>query len=258
MPNEILFYVGGFVAGTIGTLVSQPFDTCKIHLQAGKSMEFNKRSFLQNIKWAYKGTMPSIIGYSIEKCLVFGTYTTVYSHTSQFYTGIFNNIFAGFISGLIASLSIAPFEQIKIDRQLHNKTIISSEHLFKGLKYTAARESIGFSIYFSTYELLKKNFLSNHENYYFLKIGLFGALSAFISWIPIYPLDMNKTKIQSGKNNQFFYELKSQNSIKHKIKFLYNGYHFAMLRAIPFHSTCFVCYEIIGSFAIQSDVVPKN
>jgi len=46
---------------------------------------------------------------------------------------------AGLLAGLTASVSIAPAEQIKTDRQLGNLTRYNLGHLYKGLAYTAAR-----------------------------------------------------------------------------------------------------------------------
>jgi len=247
MTDSLYFYAGGLMAGSAGTLVSQPFDTCKIHLQTGRKLNIKSRTFFQNIVWAYKGATPSVVGYSIEKSLIFGTYTATNKHFQ--YDTILKIPFSGFIAGLVASLSISPFEQIKTDRQLGNKTIYNYSYLYKGFKYTAMRESIGFSIYFSVYDQLRKQFSSNKDEFYLnlLKSGFYGALSAFISWIPIYPIDLNKTRIQSGDQfGNFMQELKMQ---PNKLKFLYRGYHFAMMRAIPFHSTCFVCYEIMKYYS---------
>jgi hypothetical protein len=254
MTDCLYFYAGGLMAGTAGTLVSQPFDTCKIYLQTGRKMNINSRTLIGNVAWAYKGVTPSIVGYSIEKCLVFGTYTTTHKYSKYLFENndSFRIPFSGFMAGCVASLSIAPFEQIKTDQQLGNKTKYNYSHLYKGLKYTTMRESIGFSIYFSVYDQLRKQFSSDKDEFYLnlFKSGIYGALSAFIAWIPIYPIDMNKTRIQSGdKFDNFMHELKMQ---PNKLKFLYKGYHFAMMRAIPFHSTCFVCYELMKHFSIKN------
>jgi solute carrier family 25 carnitine/acylcarnitine transporter 20/29 len=254
MSEYIYFYVGGLLAGTAGTLISQPFDICKIYLQTGHKLDIRNRTFVQNIQWAYKGMTPSIVGYSIEKCLIFGTYTSTYKYLSNSNynnESILRTSLSGFVSGLVASLSIAPFEQIKTDKQLGNKTEVNCKYLYKGLKYTAMRESIGFSIYFSVYEKARKHFSSENDGFYLnlFKSGIYGAFSAFIAWIPIYPIDTNKTRIQSGGQfDNFVHELKSHNGGYNKFKFLYKGYHFAMMRAIPFHSTCFVCYEIMKHY----------
>lgn len=244
------YYFGGIFAGFAGTLVSQPFDTCKIHLQTQRPMNFASRSFKENILWAYRGALPCVIGYGIEKSLVFGTYSTTCNLLKLDEHNVSHTFFAGLISGLVASISITPAEQLKTDQQLKKSSVYTLQHLYKGFKYTALRESIGFSIYFSAYNQLSKQFNRVETDSFATKIGksgILGACSAFIAWIPIYPIDLNKTRIQSGDAfNSFITELNAEKGIG-KIKFLYRGYHFGMMRAVPFHSTCFMVFEILKS-----------
>lgn len=248
LNNCAYYYVGGTVAGIAGTFISQPFDTCKIHLQTKRKLDFKSKSLYNKIRFLYRGATPSFIGYGIEKSLVFGTYSSLchvfeldeHNHKHTF--------FAGLIAGLTASLSITPAEQIKTDMQLKNVTNYNVKYLYKGLKYTSARESIGFSIYFTTYNQMTKYYNSNkQDNFYYklFKAGIIGGVSAFVAWIPIYPIDVNKTLIQSGDGvKQLLDELKEKN-IYNKCKRLYKGYFYGMMRAVPFHSTCFVVFELM-------------
>lgn len=249
--NDCLYYyAGGIIAGFAGTVVSQPFDTCKIYLQTKRPINFTSRTFLENIRWAYRGMLPSVIGYGIEKSLVFGTYATACNLLRLNEDNASHTFVAGLIAGFVASISITPAEQIKTDQQLKKQTLYTFNHLYKGFGYTTLRESIGFSIYFSAYNQMSKQFNKNNKDCFSLKIaksGLIGACSAFIAWIPIYPIDLNKTRIQSGDSfNGFVTDLANEKGLN-KIKFLYRGYHIGMMRAIPFHSTCFMIFEILKS-----------
>lgn len=248
MSDFLYHYIGGTIAGVAGTLISQPFDTCKIHLQTKRKLDFASKNFFQKIKFLYRGATPSFIGYGIEKSLVFGTYSTTCNVFKLDEHNFSHTFFAGLITGLTASLSIVPAEQIKTDMQLKNKTQYNFKYLYKGLKYTSAREGIGFSIYFTVYNQFTKYYNKNEKDsfsYKLLKAGIIGGLSAFVAWIPIYPIDVNKSLIQSGDGlNKLKEELKSKN-IFGKVKRLYKGYSYGMMRAIPFHSTCFVVFEIV-------------
>jgi solute carrier family 25 carnitine/acylcarnitine transporter 20/29 len=252
------YYVGGTFAGIIGTLISQPADTCKIHLQTKRPLELRTRTLNQNIKWAYRGAMPSFIGYGIEKSLVFGTYSTMCNVFELDEHNHNHTFFAGLVAGLSASLSITPAEQIKTDRQLQKKTLYTFKHLYSGIKYTSARESIGFSIYFTAYNQMSKCFNRKSEDSFPLKLakaGIIGGFSAFIAWIPIYPIDLNKTLIQSGDGlKQLHQDLKNANYIG-KIKRLYRGYHYGMMRAIPFHASCFVIFEILKYIKTANEII---
>jgi len=235
MSDYLYMYFGGVIAGTVGTLVSQPFDTCKIHLQSNTKLNFSSRTFLENCKYMYKGVVPSIIGYSIEKSLVFGTYTFVNKYFELDEKNILHSSMAGFISGSVAALSTTPFEQLKINKQLSLQNNYSISKLYSGFRWTVMRESIGFSIYFSVYNQMIGLYGDTPSTFW---IGVSGAISAFIAWIPIYPIDTNKTLIQSGKYKDCVKKTIS-------IASLYNGYGYAMMRAIPFHSTCFIVYEMV-------------
>jgi hypothetical protein len=87
------------------------------------------------------------------------------------------------------------------------------------------------------------------------KAGIIGGFSAFIAWIPIYPIDLNKTLIQSGDGlKQLHQDLKNANYIG-KIKRLYRGYHYGMMRAIPFHASCFVIFEILKYIKTANEII---
>jgi hypothetical protein len=243
------YYIGGTVAGFVGTIISQPFDTCKVHLQTKRPINFRERTFFENIKWAYRGATPSIIGFGIEKSLVFGTYMTVCNVFDLDEHNIYHTFGAGLISGLTASLSITAAEQLKTDKQLGKKSEYNIKYLYKGLRYTSAREGIGFSIYFSAYNQLSKYFNQKEKDSFCTKIfksGVLGACSAFIAWIPIYPIDINKTRIQSDDKfeKSLLTEFKQTKGFG-KFKIFYGGYHYAMMRAVPFHATCFMVFEIL-------------
>lgn len=255
--NELLFNAGvGLVAGSIATLISHPFDTIKIHIQIKKDFNFKSRTFLQNIRWFYNGVTPCIIGYSIEKSLIFGTYLTLINSFKLDKLNMFHTFFAGLTSGLVASLSITAFEQIKTDLQLRQQLSFKISHLYKGLYYTAAREGIGFSIYFNVYNQFNQSRNKLDDNFMkHFKTALVGSLSAFIAWIPIYPIDINKSRVQSNVkfSSGLISELMNTEGYKNKFSVLYRGYHIAMLRSIPFHATCFVVFEIANDYKVNNE-----
>lgn len=295
-PQDIMYHVGtGATAGFIGTLFSHPFDTCKVYLQLGLPLDITKRTYFQNIRWGYAGMAASITGYTLEKTIIFGSYSNISNIFNLDSENSFHTFCAGLTSGLLASPTITIFEKIKMDRQLekkrilimeqityykkmedlkriknlektmkdlnedlHNKNIEKSKYglkekeynlkyLCRGLKYTAGREGLGFAIYFNIYNWMTNKFNQNNNNKFSpLKSGSIGALSAFIAWIPIYPIDRMKTFSQCDNSNsliEFKKTYKNTLGIINKIKFLYKGYHYAMLRAIPFHATCFIIFD---------------
>ena len=218
-------YINGAVSGIIATAVSQPFFTLKTHMQnsGGIGWHIFKR------KWLYAGLTRACVGYGIEKALVFGTYNTLMSNYDL------NSATAGCAAGIVASFSITPFEQLTINRinsntastvsAVSNKCVTTAiVQLYKGLLPTMAREAVGFAIYFSVYDIYNPK----HE----IDKSIMGGILAITSaWCIITPIDKIKTNIQSG--------------IKIKFTNLYSGFHFALMRAIPFHVTCFAIFDTL-------------
>lgn len=214
-------YVNGSIAGMFGVLLSHPFDTIKTCIQENKPIKYNP-------KFLYRGLSSPLLGIGIEKSIVFGTYNLVYNHTN-------NNIISGGIAGLCASLIVTPFEKYKINKQLGNKFIFNN--IYKGLSVTFTREIPGFSIYFSSYNYLKDNQSISHFQSF-----LYGGMSGIIAWTFIYPQDRIKTYIQSHTHKITIKEALSEI----KIRNLYKGFSYALMRAIPLHSGIFMMMEILN------------
>lgn len=217
--NYALNYLFGAISGATGTIVSHPFFRLKTEKQNEAKITLDN---LKNIKWLYSGLNWAMVGYSIEKMLVFGTYNSLRNHDV-------NPTIAGLTSGVIAAFSVTPFEQLTIDKQ-RGKINYSLKHLYSGIIPTIIRESVGFGVHFTTYEFFTSKFNPERK-----VIGTIfcGILSVTCGWCVILPADRIKTQIQSGNFN-----LKTYNVLKS-----YSGVHFALMRAIPFHVTCFIVME---------------
>ena len=225
------YYAYGTVSGTVATCVSHPFFTLKTCLQNNEKPQLapNFSALGTNMKFLYSGFLRSCIGYSIEKSLVFGTYNTIITKMKLDRENVFHSGIAGFLSGAVASFSIAPFEQLTIDKQRKVPLDISLRHLYKGITPTIARESLGFAIYFTVYDQISKLMNPNKE---VGKTIIAGSLAVTSAWAIITPIDKIKTNIQSGTKIDV-----------HNIVTAYKGFQFALMRAIPFHVTCFVVFE---------------
>lgn len=223
-------YINGMVAGCIGTIVSHPFFTIKTKLQNNENPfeVMKKQSNRNNFKFLYSGFLRMCIGLSIEKMLVFGTYHTTLIHLNLDKNNYFHSMFAGFVSGIAGAYSSTISEQLVIDKQYGIKNYTLT-HLYKGLVPTIGRESIGFAVYFSTYDFLSKKWNQNKNLMHTIWIGTVSISTALIFF---YPLDKIKTNIQTG--------VKIDSAT---IKTAYKGAHYGLLRAIPFHVTCFVVFE---------------
>lgn len=121
--------------------------------------------------------------------------------------------FAGAVGGLASWIVSAPSELIKCHTQLQPTTKSSwrtLKHvwgsqgvrgLYLGGNATILRDSVGYSFYFSSYELCKRLFASKHANPASdatdLEVLVSGGTAGIITWASIYPLDVIKTRIQA-------------------------------------------------------------
>ena len=226
-------YFCGTVSGALAACVSHPFYNVKTELQNGKKLseiigKMKKDTFNNNRKFMYTGLSRMCVGLGMEKFLVFGTYTNIMLYFELDRYNFYHSLMAGFIAGAFGSLASCPSEQLAIDK-LYGVKNYSINHLYKGLLPTMGRESVGFSIYFLAYSQFSKKY--NQEKTMFKTI-IGGTFSITTALVFFYPLDKIKTNIQSG--------------IKINVNTfanIYQGVHFGLIRAIPFHVTCFVLFE---------------
>lgn len=238
-------YVKGCISGMFGIILSHPVDSIKTYYQTSRTTKFT-----YSISSLYRGITSPLIGVGIEKAIVFGTYN--YCRNNNLNTPI-----SGAISGLAASVIVSPYERIKIMNQTGQgvtiKNIISPSFLFKGLSATFTREVPGFAIYFSTYEWLKHRFYTKDQREItILSSFLFGGISGTMAWIFIYPQDQIKTVLQSSKTSSIrdiIYNTYSKGGLKQ----FYNGFSFAIGRAILLHSGTFSMMEILGLLHLKKE-----
>lgn len=212
-------YLFGAISGVCATTISHPFFTLKTQIQNENTVTAKNYT---SIKWLYSGLFRAMIGYSIEKMLVFGTYNSLRNRD-------INPTICGMLSGIVAAFSVTPFEQLTIDKQ-NNIRIFSIRHLYAGILPTIMRESLGFAVHFTAYEKLTNIFNQERDT---CKTILCGTGAVICGWGTIAPFDRVKTQIQCGNFNLSKYNIRAS----------YAGFQFALMRAIPFHATCFVVME---------------
>lgn len=88
---------------------------------------------------------------------------------------------------------------IDLIRKVYSKHGIAG--IYKGQAITILRELHGYGIYFSLYEYLiqqntKRNNITRDKISPFSQL-LYGAISGYVLWIFIYPIDVIKSKIQT-------------------------------------------------------------
>ena len=221
-----------FIAGIAQTIIGHPFDTIKTY----KQIEYKKstinitRNIIKKngILYLYRGSLAPLISGCKQNCLIFSSEHYINSLVNN------NKVLSGFISGSITSLIISPAELIKSKLQINKnesiKNIIKDNNIFRGLTLTILRDSIGFSIYFTSYDYLQ---------YFNDNPFLNGGISGVLSWIYSYPIDVVKTKYQIYKKPL---NIILQNQTKKK---LLAGINIMLTRAFFVNAGIFYIFELI-------------
>ena len=172
-------FIKGFLSGAVQTLSGHPLDTIKVLSQNKKTNP--KNIFSKNITKYYRGVYYPLV---LNSFIVGIQFNTFYSY---------GNLACGLTSGLI----LTPFDYYKTYEQVNNKRIIFPKNLNqlknfnfpRGYNITILRETIALSIYFNSYEYMKKNNLG---------ILFSGGMAGCLSWLFSYPIDTIKTRFQLG------------------------------------------------------------
>lgn len=203
------FYLGLCVGG-VQTVIGHPLDTIKTCQQ-------NNQRLLYNLN-LYRG-----LSYPLYSSTLINGFLFYSNDVMKKYT--YNNYLSGFATGLLCSPMINVFETYKVKKQTNQ--LVRLNDLFsyskKGLSATLVRESIGTSIYFGTYH----NFRS-----FELSPFISGSLSGLLSWLLTYPVDVIKSRIQSGLDKTWKSAIKRSGlmygvSICLVRSFIVNGFSFS-------------------------------
>mmetsp|Transcript_8430 Transcript_8430/g.18926 ORF Transcript_8430/g.18926 Transcript_8430/m.18926 type:complete len:194 (+) Transcript_8430:478-1059(+) len=115
---------------------------------------------------------------------------------SAYYLGCVNPhvVFAGWCGGIGRGLVEGPFEMVKVRRQLVSGWKFGD--VFQGFGATLFRNSFLFSSFVIYMDILKQQL---HQHDMTLSPFLKAGLCANLAWFSVWPLDVVKTRRQSGK-----------------------------------------------------------
>ena len=205
-------FFAGAISGISQTLIGHPFDTYKVLIQNNKSIiKINPMCGI---------TYPMISGI-ISNSVVFGTNENMKKYNIP-------PMISGGISGVLVSPIVYFFDIFKLNSQVYQDKI-NWEILYKtkyGKTTTFFREIFAFSIYFQTYDTMKKN------NF---PILIAGGMAGLTNWTFTYPLDVIRNR-EIALNINFKEAYKMGN--------LFKGYGFCATRAILVNSAGFYVFEI--------------
>jgi len=202
----------GINIGILQTIIGHPFDTIKTNSQ-------NNNKNIYKLNYLYRGIKFPIVSSSISNGFIFYINELILKKSNNnYYT-------SGFLTGFITAPLINIFETHKVQAQTNNIIKQSFYKNFKaGCNATIFRESIACSIYFGLYNQCKQNNINTFIS---------GSISGCFSWLITYPIDVVKTRLQSGLSKNYIDAIKLGNfssgiSICLLRSFIVNGVTFSM------------------------------
>jgi solute carrier family 25 carnitine/acylcarnitine transporter 20/29 len=203
-------FIAGNISGLAQVIMGHPLDTYKVWLQSGNKVSYK-------VFHLYRGLKYPLYTSCLSNSIIFGVNYNLGSY-------IENQWITGFLTGIATTFICCPMEVYKIRRQ-KNISLPTCRQLGSGFWATLSRETLSCSIYFGSFNYLKKK----TDN-----IFLAGGIAGVLCWLPTYPLDTLKTKIQSGEYNSYYLAFRSNG--------LLNGLGVCCLRGFLVNSIGFWSY----------------
>jgi len=212
LPEGVISFICGAAFGTTSVAVGQPLDTIKTRLQASQgrsSFEVGKEIFTkEGLRGLYRGGLPLVIGGSVIRSAQFGFYENALALIRSTWPdgkriGPLDPqvVISGFIGGIGRGLVEGPFEFMKVRRQVlelggkHNRSWVITD-LYRGSGVTMIRNAFLFGLFATHMDLYEQIVTEVNVNPpTFIK----GAVCANLAWFYVWPLDVMKTQVQSGR-----------------------------------------------------------
>eukprot|EP00188_Purpureofilum_apyrenoidigerum_P002555 Plantae.Rhodophyta-Purpureofilum_apyrenoidigerum.ctg26231.p1 GENE.Plantae.Rhodophyta-Purpureofilum_apyrenoidigerum.ctg26231~~Plantae.Rhodophyta-Purpureofilum_apyrenoidigerum.ctg26231.p1 ORF type:complete len:290 (-),score=28.21 Plantae.Rhodophyta-Purpureofilum_apyrenoidigerum.ctg26231:130-999(-) len=229
MMDAMKDIVAGTIAGSAGVLLGQPLDVIRVRAQTTwaskqQSLIFSAVQMARNegLRSFYKGVVPPMAGVAAQHAALFLAYGSILRLLATDTEGrekhqplALKHIFvAGCVGGFISSFVTSPIELLKVRQQVYEarespsmmtvaRRTVEAEGprgLLRGLRVTIFREIPAYGGFFLAYEAIKRALANSlhvaDDEMPAWTIFLSGATAGVLSWIPIYPIDVVKSRLQ--------------------------------------------------------------
>ncbi|KAK5704117.1 carnitine transporter [Elasticomyces elasticus] len=259
-------FAAGGVGGIFAVVVGHPFDLVKVRMQTAEKGVYTGAMDVVRKTVAREGL---VRGYGVGKQLV-----ESFSEVKDGQYSVGQVSAAGFFSAIPMTIITAPFERVKIIlqiqgqkqlapgekpkysggmdvvRQLYKQGGIKS--VYRGSVMTLARDGPGSAAYFATYETIKRRLTPKDVSGKPQKLSLpavmaAGGAAGVAMWIPVFPVDTIKSRLQSADGNAGISATIKQLYAKGGLKAFFPGMGPAMARAIPANAATFLGVELAHS-----------
>jgi len=201
--KSVVSFTAGAFYGFTSVVVGQPFDTIKTRQQASAVRQSGWKTGVdlfakEGVRGLYRGGAPLFVGGALIRSAQFGVFesamTVLGGPAKSRVFGVFDVhvIVAGFCGGVGRGLVESPFEFVKVRRQVDQPWKLRD--VYRGSGVTLVRNSILFMNFMVVMDVLKKLVPGGDQ------LGPFvtGAVCSNVAWFSIWPLDVLKSRRQSG------------------------------------------------------------
>eukprot|EP01137_Pigoraptor_chileana_P026085 Opistho-2@96532 len=287
-PTTLEHFAGGTVGGMMGVIASYPLDTVKVRIQTqgnppiytGMVDCFRQMVRKEGVASLYRGLLSPVFGVAAIKATVFASYGFLQNEIRQMNSphGDPNRpltqmelIIAACGAGFCSTVVVTPVERIKVAMQAQRTAapdakpytgslncameLIKSQGLFRGIFRgfwaTMLREVPSYGFYFYSYENVKANLApeGNIDNLAQHHLALAGGIAGIMAWLPIYPIDVVKSRIQGQSGGRGSYSGMLDCAVKsYKAEgtgVFFRGLTPTIVRAFPCHAAVFIGYEAV-------------
>ncbi|RMD44667.1 hypothetical protein DV735_g254, partial [Chaetothyriales sp. CBS 134920] len=217
-----------YLSGALGILIGNHLDVIKVQYQAATqspngSIHTNTTNVSRLTNY-FRGAAAPILGYGALNSILFVSFNrslklmdpAIFDYTKLAGTDLSKIWVAGAIGGLATFVVSAPTEFVKcraqllVDGQQSSYGVLRDalarwgvRGLYTGGVVTALRDSVGYGWYFWSYELCKRLLVAHRSPDPFADMRAWetlvaGGIAGVVTWASVYPLDVIKTRIQTG------------------------------------------------------------
>jgi len=274
--SEIKNFVAGGFGGVTTTLVGHPFDTIKVRLQTQPAenplykgtWDCTSQTIRKEGVFAlYKGMGAPLVGVAPIFALSFmgfGIGKKIQQKSPDEALGAHQLAMAGFLSGVMTTVIMAPGERIKCLLQVQQAStgppkysgpvdVVKSLYregglrsIYKGSAATAARDAPASAAYFASYELIQRWLQGEDRQKLSIGSTLFaGGMAGIFNWLVAIPMDVVKSRLQAAPEGTYkgALDVLTQLLKKEGVPALWKGAVPIMLRSFPANAACFMGYE---------------
>ncbi|KAL7627240.1 carnitine transporter [Parahypoxylon ruwenzoriense] len=180
---------------------------------------------------------------------------------------------AGFFSAIPMTAITAPFERVKVILQVQGQHLKPGEQpkyeggldvvrqlyregglrsVFRGSAATLARDGPGSAAYFAAYEYIKRRLTPRDPatgepkgELSLLAITTAGGAAGVAMWIPVFPVDTVKSRLQTAEGNVSVGGVVRELYARGGVKAFFPGFGPALARAVPANAATFLGVELV-------------